>query len=80
MLMLPVDITKNSLNQIQPMSVYYSFRWAMTPLMYVGAYFFKVPSSAIVGLSCGNIFLGFIPTIATFILEIMAIEEDVSHH
>ena len=55
------------------------YGWAMTPLMYVGAYLFKVPSSAIVGLSCGNIFLGFISTIATFILEVMAAEEGVSN-
>ena len=45
------------------------FSWSMTPLMYPFSFYFKVPSTAYIVLICGNLFIGAIGTIATFILD-----------
>ena len=42
--------------------------------MYPASFFFKVPSSAFVGLSCLNVFLGIVSTISTYIIELMGDE------
>ncbi len=40
--------------------------------MYPASFFFKVPSSAFVGLSCLNVFIGIVSTISTYIIELLA--------
>ncbi|XP_041357912.1 phospholipid-transporting ATPase ABCA1-like isoform X2 [Gigantopelta aegis] len=47
------------------------YGWAIIPMMYPFSRLFDVPSSAFVTLSCANVFLGTVSTIATFILEIL---------
>lgn len=49
----------------------YNCSWAVTPMMYPSSFWFDVPSSAMVGLSCLNVFLGLISTISTFVLEVL---------
>ncbi|XP_048255576.1 phospholipid-transporting ATPase ABCA1-like isoform X2 [Haliotis rufescens] len=46
------------------------YGFAIIPLMYPFARLFSVPSSAFVALSCVNVFLGTVSTLATFILEV----------
>ncbi|XP_035826205.1 ATP-binding cassette sub-family A member 7 [Aplysia californica] len=48
------------------------YGWAMIPMMYPFSHLFSVPSSAFVLLSCMNVFLGSISTLATFVLDTMA--------
>lgn len=40
------------------------------PLMYPASLIFSVPSSAFVGLACGNLFIGVITTISSFVLQL----------
>ncbi|XP_050403065.1 phospholipid-transporting ATPase ABCA1 isoform X2 [Patella vulgata] len=47
------------------------YGWAIIPMMYPFARLFSIPSSAFVALSCCNVFLGTISTLATFILELL---------
>ena len=49
------------------------FSWSIIPLMYPGSFIFKVPSTAFVAMMCFNLFIGFISTMATFILEVLAL-------
>ena len=53
-------------------------RWAIIPMMYPFSRLFDVPSSAFVTLSCANVFLGTVSTLATFILEILQSDDPVS--
>ncbi|KAH9491700.1 ATP-binding cassette sub- A member 1 [Bulinus truncatus] len=48
------------------------YGWAITPMMYPFSRLFSVPSSAFVALSCVNVFLGTVSTLATFILELLS--------
>jgi ATP-binding cassette subfamily A (ABC1) protein 1 len=48
------------------------YGWAITPMMYPFSRMFSVPSSAFVFLSCVNVFLGTVSTLATFILEVLS--------
>ncbi|XP_059140192.1 phospholipid-transporting ATPase ABCA1-like [Physella acuta] len=48
------------------------YGWAITPMMYPFSRLFDVPSSAFVALSCVNVFLGTVSTLATFILELLS--------
>ncbi|XP_055884282.1 phospholipid-transporting ATPase ABCA1-like isoform X3 [Biomphalaria glabrata] len=48
------------------------YGWAITPMMYPFSRLFDVPSSAFVALSCVNVFLGTVSTLATFILEVLS--------
>ena len=63
-----------SLHRLICPSIGFTCRWAVTPLMYPASFFFKVPSSAFVGLSCLNVFLGIVSTVATYIIELMGDE------
>lgn len=45
---------------------------AVTPMMYPASFFFSVPSSAFVALSCLNVFLGIVSTVSTYILEVLS--------
>jgi hypothetical protein len=38
--------------------------------MYPASLIFSVPSSAFVGLACGNLFIGVITTISSFVLQL----------
>ena len=49
----------------------------MTPLMYPFSFFFDVPSTAYIVLICGNLFVGVIGTIATFILDFFGDDDQV---
>ncbi|CAH1774058.1 unnamed protein product [Owenia fusiformis] len=51
------------------------YGWSIVPMMYPACYVFEVPSSAFVGLSCINVFLGFTSTIATFTLQLFNDDE-----
>nr|BAN20628.1 ATP-binding cassette sub-family A member 3, putative [Riptortus pedestris] len=44
------------------------YGWSCIPLMYPISFLFSVPSSAFVGLSCANMFVGVITTVTTFVL------------
>ena len=46
------------------------YRLSATPLMYPASLVFDVPSSAFVGLACGNLFIGVITTISSFVLQL----------
>ncbi|CAG7823081.1 unnamed protein product [Allacma fusca] len=45
------------------------YGWASIPLMYPASYMFSIPSTAFVALACGNLFVGVITTVSTFVLE-----------
>uniref|UniRef100_A0A8C2X320 P-type phospholipid transporter n=1 Tax=Cyclopterus lumpus TaxID=8103 RepID=A0A8C2X320_CYCLU len=46
------------------------YGWAITPMMYPASFFFSVPSTAYVVLTCINLFIGINGSIATFVLEL----------
>lgn len=46
--------------------------------MYPSSFFFDVPSSAFVSLSCGNMFVGIVSTVATYVLELFDDDELLS--
>ncbi|XP_064607351.1 phospholipid-transporting ATPase ABCA1-like [Liolophura sinensis] len=50
------------------------YGWSITPMMYPFSRLFSTPSYAFVILSCANVFLGTVSTMATFILE--ALQDD----
>ncbi|XP_052825678.1 phospholipid-transporting ATPase ABCA7 isoform X2 [Octopus bimaculoides] len=52
------------------------YGWAIIPMMYPFARFFDIPSTAFVALSCTNVFLGTITTLATFILEMLQNDDE----
>ncbi|KAK9511087.1 hypothetical protein O3M35_005719 [Rhynocoris fuscipes] len=56
------------------------YGWACIPLMYLFSYVFTVPSSAFVGLACGNMFVGIVTTVTTFVLGAFEDEELKSIH
>ena len=59
------------------LSLIFSSSWAIVPMMYPFSRMFNVPSSAFVALSCMNVFLGTVSTLATFILEVLARDDEV---
>ncbi|XP_029421324.1 ATP-binding cassette sub-family A member 7 isoform X3 [Nannospalax galili] len=48
------------------------YGWSITPLMYPASFFFSVPSTAYVVLTCINLFIGINSSMATFILELLS--------
>ncbi|XP_054835573.1 phospholipid-transporting ATPase ABCA7 [Eublepharis macularius] len=46
------------------------YGWSITPLMYPASFFFSVPSTAYVALTCVNLFIGINGSVATFVLEL----------
>uniref|UniRef100_A0A023FBK8 Putative lipid exporter abca1 n=1 Tax=Triatoma infestans TaxID=30076 RepID=A0A023FBK8_TRIIF len=51
------------------------YGWSCIPLMYLLSYIFTIPSSAFVGLACGNMFIGIVTTVTTFVLGAFEDEE-----
>ncbi|XP_044943928.1 phospholipid-transporting ATPase ABCA7 isoform X7 [Mustela putorius furo] len=56
------------------------YGWSITPLMYPASFFFSVPSTAYVVLTCVNLFIGINGSMATFVLELFSDQklQDVS--
>uniref|UniRef100_A0A452QWP9 ATP binding cassette subfamily A member 7 n=1 Tax=Ursus americanus TaxID=9643 RepID=A0A452QWP9_URSAM len=48
------------------------YGWSITPLMYPASFFFSVPSTAYVVLTCVNLFIGINGSMATFVLELFS--------
>ncbi|XP_061279370.1 phospholipid-transporting ATPase ABCA7 isoform X3 [Bos javanicus] len=48
------------------------YGWSITPLMYPASFFFSVPSTAYVVLTCINLFIGINGSMATFVLELFS--------
>ncbi|XP_034513255.1 phospholipid-transporting ATPase ABCA7 [Ailuropoda melanoleuca] len=48
------------------------YGWSITPLMYPASFFFSVPSTAYVVLTCTNLFIGINGSMATFVLELFS--------
>ncbi|XP_042553053.1 phospholipid-transporting ATPase ABCA7 [Dipodomys spectabilis] len=48
------------------------YGWSITPLMYPASFFFSVPSTAYVVLTCINLFIGINSSMATFVLELFS--------
>ncbi|XP_051028674.1 phospholipid-transporting ATPase ABCA7 [Acomys russatus] len=48
------------------------YGWSITPLMYPASFFFSVPSTAYVVLTCVNLFVGINSSMATFVLELLS--------
>uniref|UniRef100_A0A8C2RYR2 ATP binding cassette subfamily A member 7 n=1 Tax=Capra hircus TaxID=9925 RepID=A0A8C2RYR2_CAPHI len=48
------------------------YGWSITPLMYPSSFFFSVPSTAYVVLTCINLFIGINGSMATFVLELFS--------
>ncbi|KAM5237884.1 phospholipid-transporting ATPase ABCA7 [Ctenodactylus gundi] len=48
------------------------YGWSITPLMYPASFFFSVPSTAYVVLTCVNLFVGINGSMATFVLELFS--------
>ncbi|XP_027982024.1 ATP-binding cassette sub-family A member 7 isoform X2 [Eumetopias jubatus] len=48
------------------------YGWSITPLMYPASFFFSVPSTAYVVLTCINLFIGINGSMATFMLELFS--------
>ncbi|XP_073910595.1 phospholipid-transporting ATPase ABCA7 isoform X3 [Castor canadensis] len=48
------------------------YGWSITPLMYPASFFFSVPSTAYVMLTCINLFIGINSSMATFVLELFS--------
>ncbi|XP_075999903.1 phospholipid-transporting ATPase ABCA1 [Genypterus blacodes] len=46
------------------------YGWAITPMMYPASFFFSVPSTAYVVLTCINLFIGINGSVATFVMEL----------
>ncbi|XP_018414710.1 PREDICTED: retinal-specific ATP-binding cassette transporter [Nanorana parkeri] len=46
------------------------YGWSVIPMMYPASYFFNVPSTAYVALSCLNLFIGINSSAITFILDL----------
>ncbi|XP_077188183.1 phospholipid-transporting ATPase ABCA7 isoform X2 [Paroedura picta] len=51
------------------------YGWSITPLMYPASFFFSVPSTAYVALTCINLFIGINGSVATFVLELFKDKE-----
>nr|XP_055026150.1 phospholipid-transporting ATPase ABCA1 isoform X1 [Misgurnus anguillicaudatus] len=45
------------------------YGWSITPMMYPASFFFSVPSTAYVVLTCINLFIGINGSVATFVME-----------
>lgn len=56
------------------------YGWAIIPMMYPFARLFDIPSTAFVSLSCANVFLGTVSTLATFILEMLQTDDQELKH
>ncbi|XP_044233893.3 phospholipid-transporting ATPase ABCA7 [Ursus arctos] len=48
------------------------YGWSITPLMYPASFFFSVPSTAYVVLTCVNLFIGINGSMATFVLKLFS--------
>nr|KAF6400151.1 ATP binding cassette subfamily A member 7 [Rousettus aegyptiacus] len=48
------------------------YGWSITPLMYPASFFFSVPSTAYVVLTCVNLFIGINCSMSTFVLELFS--------
>ncbi|XP_036439062.1 phospholipid-transporting ATPase ABCA1-like isoform X2 [Colossoma macropomum] len=46
------------------------YGWSITPMMYPASFFFSVPSTAYVVLTCINLFIGINGSVATFVMEL----------
>lgn len=55
-----------------PMTPTVAHSWSITPLMYPASFFFSVPSTAYVVLTCINLFVGINGSMATFVLELFS--------
>ncbi|XP_046904791.1 phospholipid-transporting ATPase ABCA1-like isoform X1 [Hypomesus transpacificus] len=53
------------------------YGWSITPMMYPAAFFFSVPSTAYVVLTCINLFIGINGSVATFVMELFD-DENIS--
>uniref|UniRef100_H2YX22 ABC transporter domain-containing protein n=1 Tax=Ciona savignyi TaxID=51511 RepID=H2YX22_CIOSA len=51
------------------------YGFAITPMMYPASFYFEVPSTAYVVLTCINLFIGINTSIATFILEVILLDD-----
>ncbi|XP_031293899.2 phospholipid-transporting ATPase ABCA7 isoform X6 [Camelus dromedarius] len=60
----PLNLTKEQLSE--------AALWSITPLMYPASFFFSVPSTAYVVLTCINLFIGTNGSMATFVLELFS--------
>uniref|UniRef100_A0A2K5S234 ATP binding cassette subfamily A member 7 n=1 Tax=Cebus imitator TaxID=2715852 RepID=A0A2K5S234_CEBIM len=60
----PLNLTKEQLSE--------AALWSITPLMYPASFFFSVPSTAYVVLTCINLFIGINGSMATFVLELFS--------
>uniref|UniRef100_A0AAY4A5X7 P-type phospholipid transporter n=1 Tax=Denticeps clupeoides TaxID=299321 RepID=A0AAY4A5X7_9TELE len=47
------------------------YGWSITPMMYPASFWFSVPSTAYVVLTCINLFIGINGSVATFVMEII---------
>uniref|UniRef100_A0A673D0D2 P-type phospholipid transporter n=1 Tax=Sphaeramia orbicularis TaxID=375764 RepID=A0A673D0D2_9TELE len=47
------------------------YGWSITPTMYPASFFFSVPSTAYVVLTCINLFIGINGSVATFVMELL---------
>ncbi|EHB16945.1 ATP-binding cassette sub-family A member 7 [Heterocephalus glaber] len=54
------------------------YGWSITPLMYPASFFFSVPSTAYVVLTCINLFIGINGSMATFVLELLS-DQNLQH-
>uniref|UniRef100_A0A674ILM6 ABC transporter domain-containing protein n=1 Tax=Terrapene triunguis TaxID=2587831 RepID=A0A674ILM6_9SAUR len=54
------------------------YGWSITPLMYPASFFFSIPSTAYVVLTCVNLFIGINGSVATFVLELFT-DQKLNH-
>ena len=55
------------------------FRWAVTPMTYPAAFVFQVPSTAYLSMACGNMLIGIVTVLTTYILDLLANDNPVSN-
>lgn len=72
-----VEAYVSGMNFLCLILVLFLYGFAIIPLMYPINYFFKTPSTGFVLISCINIFIGLITTIATITLENFPEEPDL---
>ena len=54
------------------------YRWAVTPMTYPAAFVFQVPSTAYLSMACGNMLIGIVTVLTTYILDLLANDNPVS--
>lgn len=74
-----VEAYVSGLNLLCLILLLFLYGFAIIPLMYPINYFFKTPSTGFVLVSCINIFIGLITTIATITLETFEEEPDLKN-